>query len=438
MPPKTRREKHSIEAANIRWERNHVQSVNEYPEPHIITPQQAVMGALVSGTTYTSFSRGLAVANIVCGTKDNFYKEQPKLLDCIINESQKTMSEAIEEELNNNPDGSIVSFDARYSSRRKAVQCSTSFIGESGKVLHVEHAIENEPFRKGNYNGSSCNMESFTVVNGMQHLNEMLPLSGYVHDGDNKSPSRLKNAGIELEEHKDITHALKSIGNGITKASEKVKSITKKNMFYGLKTRLQFWARTIIQNVDDLDLRVHLWMNTPDHLVGNHEFCLHDELNFGNKTKFWVWKNGQTNQIAFQALCHFCELTLKYIIQINKNFGTQTNESVNSEMAHYAPKRVSLKSSYEGRIAFAIGMHNSPTFLYDVLVANKLSELIHPDLLNELKRNDIKNYEKRKIRNAFEERNKRRIERDLFRKKYSKKGDYHLSDNSDESSSSDE
>lgn len=32
-------------------------------------------GTLVSGTTYTSFSRGLAVANIVYGAKDNFYKE---------------------------------------------------------------------------------------------------------------------------------------------------------------------------------------------------------------------------------------------------------------------------------------------------------------------------------------------------------------------------
>ena len=46
---------------------------------------------------------------------------------------------------------------------------------------------------------------------------------------------------------------------------------------------------------------------------------------------------------------------------------------------------------------YAIGTHNSPTFLYDLLIANGLSEMIHPDLLDELKREDIKNYENREI-----------------------------------------
>lgn len=170
MPPKTRREKHSSKAANIRWGNVPVQNTRENPEPYAISSQQAVIGALVLGTTNTSFSRGLAVTNIVCGSKNSFYKEQPKILNGVIKESQQTMKDAADEELANYPNGSVVSFDARYSSRRKTVQCSTSFIGQNGKVLHVEHAIENEPFRKGNYNGSSSNMESFTVVNGMKRL----------------------------------------------------------------------------------------------------------------------------------------------------------------------------------------------------------------------------------------------------------------------------
>lgn len=97
-------------------------------------------------------------------------------------------------------------------------------------------------------------------------------------------------------------------------------------------------------------------------------------------------------------------------------------------MAHYALKRFPLKSSYRGRIAYAIGLHNSPTFLYDLLIANRPSEMIHPDLLDELRRADIKNYESREIRRSDEHRKKRRIERNEFRNKYSNKGDYHLDD----------
>lgn len=61
-------------------------------------------------------------------------------------------------------------------------------------------------------------------------------------------------------------------------------------------------------------------------------------------------------------------------------------------MAFYAHKRVTLKSSYPGRIVFTVGVHNSPTFLYDALQATKLADLILSDLLDELKNGDINNY----------------------------------------------
>lgn len=206
----------------------------------------------------------------------------------------------------------------------------------------------------------------------------------------------------------------------------------KKNLFYGVKRRLQSWARLLIENIDDKDLRAHFWMNSPDHLIGNHQYCYHDQFDFCKQDKFWVWKNGSKNLIAFEALCNFVGVTLKYIVACDKDRNTQTNESVNAEMAHYAPKRFSLKSSYRGRIAYAIGMHNSPTFLYDLLIANGLSEMIHPDLLDELRREDIKNYENREIRRSDEYRKKRRIKRNEFRNRYSNKGDYHLDGNSTE------
>ena len=198
MPPKSKRAQQCQNAINSRWKKHEDMMISPYQEPHRISSQQAVIGCLVSGTTYTSFSRGLAVANITCGCKTAFYNEQKKLYEIVEKESQRTMDEAIAEEVQENPNGATVSFDARYSSRRKAVQCTTSFIGKNEKVLHVEHAIDAQPHREGNFNGSSTNMESFTVVNGMNALTQKMNIIEYVHDGYNKSPARLKEAGFNL------------------------------------------------------------------------------------------------------------------------------------------------------------------------------------------------------------------------------------------------
>lgn len=133
------------------------------------------------------------------------------------------MDDAIEEEADENPEGTIVAFDARYSSRRHAVQCTTSFVGKNGKVLHVSHAIDNQLYRDGNFNGSSSNMESFCVVNGMKEIDKKLKINEYIHDGDNKSPSRLKQAGFNLIENRDITHSINSIGNRVTTMTKRSK-----------------------------------------------------------------------------------------------------------------------------------------------------------------------------------------------------------------------
>lgn len=141
------------------------------------------------------------------------------------------MNNAIIEEKENNPDGTTISFDARYSSRRHAVQCSTSFIGKSGKVLHVEHAINNQKHRKGNFNCSSSNMETFTLVNSFKNLSGKLKINKYVHDGNSISGLRLSQARFSLTEHRDLTHAIICIDNSIQSMPKKVKRRTKKIYF---------------------------------------------------------------------------------------------------------------------------------------------------------------------------------------------------------------
>lgn len=69
MPPKSKVSKHCTEAVNSRWSKRKSDDHQQYAEPYVITSQQAVMGALVSGTSYENFSRGLAVTNIKCGGK---------------------------------------------------------------------------------------------------------------------------------------------------------------------------------------------------------------------------------------------------------------------------------------------------------------------------------------------------------------------------------
>ena len=61
-------------------------------------------------------------------------------------------------------------------------------------------------------------------------------------------------------------------------------------------------------------------MNAPEHLTGNYSMCYHEEFPFCQKEHYWVWQNGIENTNAFEALCHFCDLTKKYIMQCKRNF----------------------------------------------------------------------------------------------------------------------
>ena len=50
------------------------------------------------------------------------------------------------------------------------------------------------------------------------------------------------------------------------------------NSIIHISDRVIAYANYLIKNVDDPNLREMLWLNTPEHLTGNHTLCIHPSM----------------------------------------------------------------------------------------------------------------------------------------------------------------
>ena len=123
--------------------------------------------------------------------------------------------------------------------------------------------------------------------------------------------------------HPTLPHilSLKSLRNSFNSVQKEL-GLTKRGQrpFYGVVEKMISYAKYLATNVPNPDLRMKLWLNSPEHLTGNHAHCIHpDQIKkIGRsrkdlKTTFAVWKKGTNEPGSKKALLKYVEKTAPII-----------------------------------------------------------------------------------------------------------------------------
>lgn len=244
-------------------------------------PTQNIVGAaFVAGVGYTQLKKIFQFADQKICASSTFYDAQKKIVPLIRLEVDKTVEAARELEEDN--DDIQATLNSRWSSRRNGSQNTAAAISaRTGKVIGYQHTIKYGGRREGNYEGPSNMMESSGLQAIANELHTAFPDKKAIltHDGDNKSKKIFADEGIEAIHEYDANHgrsALKRAFEPLKKELLLVHSI--RRPFHGIEQRMITWASWLIENVRDSEKRVSMWLNSPNHLIGNHENCIHPEM----------------------------------------------------------------------------------------------------------------------------------------------------------------
>ena len=181
-----------------------------------------------------------------------------------------------------------------------------------------------------------------------------------------------------------------------------------------------------------------MWLNTPQHLIRNHENCIHPDTVKGKiarpiskkkakKLIYHVWKRGVADLGLIDYLNNFCQGVLPYIKFSMSERNTNQNESLNASISCTAPKSFSLGPSYQARAGIAIGLKNDPkNFIPNLMIATGMTEGFLRKSFDVIKEDYRKRNDEYILRNSPRKRKQENLERIQTRNAYksSKKGDY--------------
>ena len=345
-------------------------------------------GCILNGLTYTQASTMFHMCNVDTVSSSTFYEAQKEVEPIIIDIANKTVEKA-KEEAKALPE-LVVGEDSRWDSARNGSHNTVIAIENTiGKVISYKNTIKCGGKRCGNYVGPSNMMES----EGQKYVNEDIRktfgnvLVKVTTDGDNKCHNILQNSGLNFEHSYDKGHGVAALKRRLENAKKTMRekfNVTKP--LYGIEGRIIRYGQYLINHEEDPEKRVKLWLNAPKHYIGDHSKCEHPSKikkvgrpstknkKTKRKEKFYVWKKGVENENLFKGLQKYCDETSRIIANTVSSKGTNQNESINAQIAKYAPKRIAFGNSYEARSLVSIGMKNDPEhFTRNVLEATHIN-----------------------------------------------------------------
>ncbi|KAK8881826.1 hypothetical protein M9Y10_044462 [Tritrichomonas musculus] len=205
-------------------------------------------------------------------------------------------------------------------------------------------------------------------------------------------------------------------------------------IFAALIEKIVVWFKFLIFNVKSKDEKESMWLNMSEHVMGNHQNCIHpDNLKSLKKTgrpkknqgknQFWTWEEAIDDKSLKAPLDDFLKENTKLV----RNTGivrTQHNESANAMMTQVLPKNKVFNTSNEPRSAVAVGRKNNHNFDSDLiqkLCPNKLA----PAILDEIKKDENNAHDESLVRNTRSFRKRKNEARSKVRESNkSSSGDY--------------
>lgn len=411
-----------------------VQSKNPINNNSLIktTPSNMVLGSFLSGTSYPANKIILTANGQKPCSRSAFFEKQAIVAPKVENLGIETTYDAMEESVALGH--RRFSQDSRWSSKFNGMENTNSlFDVETGKLVSVFNTLKSRAGRETSFTSGSNMMESY----GLEHIADQLQenfgdqMISICHDGDNKSPKIYQKAGLQVDHHRDGGHGLNSIKNAFKKFKSDFYTIFGKRPYGSLDERIFRYAGYLFAKVNDRDLRVTLWKNVPNHLVGDHSKCCHFQRSPGrprstpcSPNDFEIWKKGIEIPFYKDHLQNFFDDTADIIQECSYSFNTAKNESFNANIGFLVPKRIDFKSSYCARASIAIGRNNDSNF--DEKVIDTICPNINPSSKNLLLQYQAERNQMKEARSNKNEK-KRRKQKKYMRKKAAPKyepGDY--------------
>lgn len=451
MPPKTKRQKHSSEAAKL--SHRHIAEFNEeeteQPKDlrHKIDPDYMVTCGLLLGTGYQQLRKECLLFNQKPPSEATFYRHQPGVLEKV----HQTVSEQVDGFAANIQDGARLSGDACWNHVRNGSHSTSSiFDNDQKKIVAFQNVTKND------CNASNM-METFGMRKNFEHLEPFLKNRDitFTHDHDNKTGKLLRE--YNFTENLDPGHAIKEIRRKANNffddcAKERLKTAindsdkseeTKskllqqkrgrkpvglslgnfKNKYNMMIEKLITWFNFLVYNIEDIDQRTAMWTNSANHFIGDHSQCIHpDSVRAGMKGRprkhveeFWVWEEAVNDETFVHELVDFLESTTPLLQKVG-HATTQDLESLHANIGRTRPKSQHFASSNSARVEIAIGRKNDPHF-DTKLLRSISSESLSSDSFDELYEDEERNIRRASFRSSIEEKRKKNKMRKLSRKK---------------------
>ena len=255
-------------------------------------PSNMVLGSFLSGTCYQENKIILASNGIKPCSRTAFFAKQAEILPKVEKLGTQSAQDEMDESVSLNH--TFYSQDSRWSSQFNGLENTNALIDkETGKVVSFHNTLKSRSMRETEYNGSSNMMES----NGLKFIADELKERfgdqelSICHDSENKSPKVFASSGLNVIHHRDGGHALNSIKNAWKNFKSDFSKMYHKRPFGSLDERIAIFAGYLLSKVEDPATKVSLWLNAPNHFVGDHRLCSHPRKTRGRPRKTLIDQN---------------------------------------------------------------------------------------------------------------------------------------------------
>lgn len=311
-------------------------------------PIDFTLSVLMEGQTYAVTNRLFAENKILAPSERTFYRCQKYLEPFIVAEARASCQRARQ-----NLSG-LLSFDGSWSCCRHAFHCLVVFIDPLTKLCVDFEVVSKVPGKEGNWSGSCQGMEPEGIrviaVRWMKDEGLRTAIKGYVHDKDSKATLVLQRLGWIMTEFIDPNHAKKSIMKSFDRLFQRPGQ--RKKLITDLREKVENWLGVLLHDSPEVDVRITQWLNMEQHLLGNHENCIHRQLKSPG-----IW-SGSNDKEIMSTLKQFLQASVELLKRVNIRLTTNVNESFNYSKARVAPKIFQFPVSFEMRCAIAILKRN--------------------------------------------------------------------------------
>ena len=407
MPPRSKKNIHmqqlALKSVEARKQQQEKQEPVEEKEVRKADVDGMVLHALATGNGYSEERLFAISQHLKPPSSSSFYRHQAPLIRKITDFTSKQCDKFASQTAS----GSDWSIDTAWNHPKNG-SCATTVLVDQhqNKVIAYESIEKKNRYNPGNFVGSSNMMESAGVSRCITKVkphiqDKQIRIS---HDHDNKS-SKIFAANLDnYKELRDPGHALQEFKRNANSYFDSCARLLKehidqqelseaeckeekpnklippkrkagrkkgipltkcKEKYHVLIQKLCSWYYNLVLTVEDEDEKRELWLNSKNHLLGNHENCKHGDDE--DEMKFWVWKDALEDTILQEQLENFLEMTTP-LLQNVSNVRTQINESINASIGRTRPKHKNFNTSNEARACMAINKFNFKNFVEDVLI----------------------------------------------------------------------